>query len=55
MPKLIINKLHKTYGDRTIFSSVDVSIENNGIYVLTGKNGCGKSTLFKILKGIEKS
>ncbi len=55
MPKLIINKLHKTYGDRTIFSSVDVSIENNGIYVLTGKNGCGKSTLFKILKGIEKA
>lgn len=45
--------LTKTYGDRDIFVGVNFKIGNNRKIGLVGKNGCGKTTLFKILNGIE--
>lgn len=46
--------LTKTYGDRDIFKNVDVKLGNNSKIGLVGKNGCGKSTLIKILAGFEE-
>lgn len=44
----------KKYGDRYILNQVDLSLDSNHIYILIGKNGCGKSTLFNIISGYDK-
>ena len=41
----IIN-LSKSYGDRVLFSQVDLVINKKERIGLVGKNGSGKSTLF---------
>ena len=53
MGVLIVDKMEKKYNNHTIFDSIDINIKKEGFYVLAGKNGSGKSTFFKILKGIE--
>ena len=43
----------KKYGDRYILNRVDLSLDSNHIYILVGKNGCGKCTLFNIISGYD--
>lgn len=42
----------KTFGRRLIFSDINFSYANPGIYGIAGCNGSGKSTLVKIIAGI---
>ncbi len=44
----------KNYADKEILTNVDFNIGNGRKIGLVGKNGCGKTTLFKILNGIEE-
>ena len=39
------------YGGRTILNHLTFSLENGQILALTGKNGCGKSSVMKLLSG----
>ena len=39
---------------RTIFSNLDFEISSNAIYEIRGDNGSGKSSLLKILSGLNK-
>ncbi len=48
------NKLSKKYDDRYIFENISLKIGQGKKIGLVGKNGCGKSTLFKLLNGIEE-
>lgn len=48
-----INNLSKTNGIKNIVDNVSFSIEENDKIALIGINGTGKSTLLKILAGIE--
>ncbi|MBE6632035.1 MAG: ABC-F family ATP-binding cassette domain-containing protein [Ruminococcaceae bacterium] len=43
--------LGKSYGERTIFEKADFLIKKNDRAFIVGENGCGKSTLIKILMG----
>ncbi len=43
----------KSYGGRTLFKGLDLSIFSGDRIGLIGLNGCGKSTLLKILAGLE--
>src|SRR6185437_15570181 len=45
--------LGQTYGGRTIFKDVDLFIGPGTRLGLLGPNGCGKSTLIRLLLGIE--
>ena len=45
----------KKYGDRTLFSDLEMQIRPRERIALIGKNGTGKSTLLKILLGEEKA
>ena len=45
------NKLKKSFGDNVIFENLDFDIYNGDRIAFVGKNGCGKTTLTKIING----
>ena len=48
-----INNLIKYYGANKIFENISFELKTNERIGLIGKNGCGKTTLMKILIGAE--
>ena len=48
---IILENIHQAYGDRKIYSGLDLTVERDERTVLVGPNGAGKSTLLKILAG----
>ena len=50
-----INNVTKKYGDRTILDKINYTFNDTGIYVIKGYNGCGKTTLLKIVSFIDKN
>ncbi len=50
---LRVTNLCKSYGDRTLFRDVTFSMAPGERLGLVGRNGCGKSTLFKLILGEE--
>ncbi|SFK59845.1 ATP-binding cassette, subfamily F, uup [Halobacillus dabanensis] len=53
MSLLSVNGLSKSYGDKSLFDDLSFTITNQQRIGLIGVNGTGKSTLMKILAGIE--
>ena len=51
---LSIENLEFSYGSRPVLNGVSLELEQGQIGILLGKNGCGKTTLFKNILGIEK-
>ena len=51
---LVIKDLAKSFGERTLFSDVNLLVEGGERIALLGDNGTGKSTLLKILLGEEE-
>lgn len=49
---LNIQILEKNFGQKTILENIDFDIPENGIYGFVGKNGQGKTTLFKCILGL---
>lgn len=55
MSKIInISGLNKSYGNKTVLDGVSFSAEQGQVIGLLGPNGCGKTTLIKILTGLIK-
>lgn len=52
---LQVANLQKSYGSRILFSDVSFSVSPGEVVGLVGRNGCGKSTLFKIMRGEEQA
>ena len=42
----------KSYGKNKVLNGVNLEIEKGSIYGLIGKNGAGKTTIFKIILGL---
>jgi len=53
MPIITLAKVHKSYGDRVVLRSADLTIRTVERVGVVGRNGAGKSTLAKIAAGIE--
>ena len=53
MNYLSVEKLSKSYGERTLFKSVSFGIDQGQKVALVGINGSGKSTLLKIIAGVD--
>ncbi|AJC12382.1 ABC transporter ATP-binding protein [Berryella intestinalis] len=49
-----VEGLRKSFGDRVLFDGLSFSLPPNGIVGVIGPNGVGKSTLFKMIMGIEQ-
>jgi len=54
MNLLTIENMTKTYGDRFVFKDADFSINDNEKIGIIGINGTGKSTLLKMIAGLEE-
>ena len=52
--KIVLDNIHKSYGQRTVVSRVSLSVAQGEIVGLLGPNGAGKTTTFYIATGLEK-
>ena len=52
---LQVENVSKSYGDRTLFSNISFNINEGDKIALVAPNGTGKSSLMKILAGVESS
>lgn len=53
-PHIVIERLVKRYGDRTVLHGVDLSIDRAETLVIIGGSGAGKSTLVRHLIALER-
>lgn len=52
---LEIKNLYKTFGDKVLFSDFSYKFSDKGIVLIKGASGCGKTTLLKMISGLEKA
>ena len=48
-----IHQLTKTFGDRTVFSDLNLNFDAGKVYALIGNSGCGKTTLLNMVVKLE--
>ena len=51
--EIVIKDIHKKYGKKEVLKGVSFSARSGECIGILGDNGCGKSTLFSILAGIQ--
>lgn len=49
-----INDVYKSFKDQRVLDGVDAKFTNGKIYGIVGRNGSGKSVLFKCISGLMK-
>lgn len=50
---LVIFNLKKAFGSKTIFDNFSYTFKDTGIYALTGESGVGKTTLLRLIAGLD--
>lgn len=51
---LRLENITKTYGEKTLFRDFSYTFPDTGIYAITGNSGAGKTTLARIICGLER-
>lgn len=49
---LIVNELHKKYGNKTVVENLSFEMDKPGVYALLGTNGAGKTTSIRMILNI---
>ena len=50
---LVIKNLKKSFGEKVILGDFSYSFDERGIYALTGESGIGKTTLLRMIAGLD--
>jgi ATP-binding cassette subfamily F protein uup len=50
---LTLEEVSKSYGDKVLFDKIDLTINKGQKVALVAKNGEGKSTLLRVIAGVE--
>ncbi|NMH72015.1 ATP-binding cassette domain-containing protein [Bacillus sp. RO2] len=50
-----VKQLTKRFGSRTLFHNLTFTVEKGEFAIISGKSGCGKTTLLNIIGGIEEA
>ena len=53
--KLTLHDISKSFGALTVLNRLSMTLESGQIYCLMGPSGVGKTTLFRILMGLERA
>ena len=51
---IALSNVQKSYGKHQVLSGVNMQVNKGDIYGLLGKNGAGKTTIFKIILGLSE-
>ncbi len=51
---LVINNLTKSFGEKIIFKNLSLDFDEKGSYAIFGESGIGKTTLLRIIAGLDK-
>lgn len=54
MASLEVKNVSKTFDNKLVLNDLDFKVDDGELLSILGKSGCGKTTLLKILIGIEK-
>lgn len=49
-----VKNIYKAYGEKQVLSDISFVLNKQGLYLVTGASGIGKTTLFRIIAGFEK-
>lgn len=52
---IILENISKKYEDKQILESVSLKVDDGQTLAVVGESGCGKTTLLRIIAGLEKS
>jgi len=50
---IIIRSLQKSFGNRMVFDDFSYEFKDRGIYIIEGESGVGKTTLLRIIAGLD--
>ncbi|MCC8131114.1 MAG: ATP-binding cassette domain-containing protein [Ruminococcus sp.] len=51
---LKIENITFSYGEKTVFENFSLELPDDGITAISGESGCGKTTLLRLIAGLEK-
>lgn len=49
-----LDRISFSYGDKTVFRDLTLTLPDSGVTALAGPSGCGKTTLLRLIAGLEK-
>ncbi|MGN0354255.1 MAG: ATP-binding cassette domain-containing protein [Muricoprocola sp.] len=49
-----MKNVRKSYNGKVIFENVDLKLEDGTVTAFVGHNGCGKSTMLKVISGLTR-
>lgn len=52
---LILKNLTKSFGDKIVFDNFSYEFQDKGLYLLKGNSGVGKTTLLRMIAGLDGS
>lgn len=55
MSYIVLENLHKTYGQQEVLSNIHMTIDKGEFVTLLGPSGCGKSTILRIVAGLTEA